>query len=223
MVVGYALALTPAARAVPPLLNSVTTQDRHAIATFSAPRSDFATIYFASNPTLSTDGRFLDENIKHSDLLTDSEIQSGRWFDESQLDPGTYYVMLRASPDFGSCWIFDAAAYDPACANGPSNIVTLAVPRPAVRYSTQVTAFRFSRVLSFTLRANPMGANVPYRVCARISARRSRCVRGVVEGFSWSSSASDTVSMSSRGLPLVTTLTWTAEGRTVATRRVRTR
>jgi hypothetical protein len=49
------------------------------VATFSAPRADFATIYIASRPDRATDGSFLTENIKELDILTDSEIQSGRW------------------------------------------------------------------------------------------------------------------------------------------------
>jgi hypothetical protein len=83
-----------AAFAVAPFLGAVSHQDRHPSASFSAPRADFATIYLATKPDRATDGSFLQENIKELDLLTDSEIQSGRWSDENQIDPGTYWVML---------------------------------------------------------------------------------------------------------------------------------
>jgi hypothetical protein len=223
MAVVGSLVASPAARAAPPHLLSVTAENRHALATFSAPRADFGTIYFASRPDRATSGEFLSENVKHLDVLTDSEIQSGRYLDESQLDPGTYWVMLRVSADFDSCWIFDRGDYDPACANGYSNVVQLIVPKPAVRYRTRATAYRFLREVTLTLTAAPLGESVPYRVCGRISARRQRCVRGTVDGFSWSFEASDTVSMTTRGLPRLTTFTWYVGSRAVASRRVRVR
>ena len=77
-VVALALALPSAALAMPPTLGAVTQQDRHPSASFSAPRADFATVYLATKPDRATDGSFLQENIKEADLLTDSELQSGR-------------------------------------------------------------------------------------------------------------------------------------------------
>src|SRR6266508_2285727 len=129
------LAMTSAAKAVPPTLSSISHQDRHPVATFSAPRADFATIYLASKPDRATDGSFLEENVKALDILTDSEIQSGQWSDESQIDPGSYWVMLRAFPDFDSCYLFESARYDPSCADGFSNVLTLVIPKPPVRYA----------------------------------------------------------------------------------------
>jgi hypothetical protein len=208
---------------VPPTLSSVTVENRHPVAIFSAPRSDFAFITLASKPDRATDGSFLSENVKASDILTDFEIQSGRWMSEDQLDPGTYWAMLRASPDFGSCYIFDTGGYDPACAQGYSNVVTLVVPRPAVRYSARVTVLRFLREVQLSLTATPLGENAPYRVCGAISKRRARCVGGTLEGFSWNSDATDTVTMNTRGLPTTTTFTWYVGTAKVATRRVRVR
>ena len=54
-------------------------------------------MYLASSPERGTDGRFLQENVKETDFLTDDEIQRGAWLDSDQVDPGTYYVMLEAT------------------------------------------------------------------------------------------------------------------------------
>ena len=66
-------------------------------ALFSIPGADLATIYFATKPDRASDGSFLQENIAALDSLTTDEIQSGSWTYESQLDPGTYYVLLYAT------------------------------------------------------------------------------------------------------------------------------
>jgi hypothetical protein len=96
------LAFVPSAGAVPPVLLTVGSQSLHPTATFSAPKSDLAVIEIATRPDRATDGEFLTENVKVVDLLTDSEIQTGRWLDDNQIDPGTYYVLLKASPDLTS-------------------------------------------------------------------------------------------------------------------------
>jgi hypothetical protein len=129
-----ALAFAGSANAVPPVINSVGHQDRHPRATLSAPRASDVTIYIASKPDQGTDGRFFSENVEQIDLLTDSEIQTGLWLSDQQLDPGTYYVMINASPDFGSCYSFATGTYDPACANGNSSVATFVVPKPVSRY-----------------------------------------------------------------------------------------
>lgn len=154
------LALSGSALAVPPTLSAVSQQDRHPAAAFSAPRADFVAIYFASKPDRATDGSFLQENIASADILTDSETQSGRWSGETQLNPGSYWVMLNASPDFGSCFR-DDGTIDPACAEGFSNVATLTVPKPAVRYSVRATVYRYLREASLRLTATPLGESVP--------------------------------------------------------------
>jgi hypothetical protein len=207
----------------PPTLSSITLQNRHPRATFSAPRADSATIYFSTKPDRSTDGSFLTENIKDLDTLTDSEIQTGQWLSEDQLDPGQYWAMLRATPDFNSCWIFDAAAYDPACADGFSNVVELTVPKPTTRYVAKATAFRFIRTATLQLTAAPLGDRRPYRVCYRSGRGRTICLRRTLAGFSWNSSASDVISVSTRPMSTFTTFTWFVGTAKVATRRVRVR
>jgi hypothetical protein len=105
------------------------------MAAFAMPGADDATIYFATRPDRATDGRFLEENVQHVDLLTRDEIQGGQWLDSDQLDPGDYHVML-SSYDY-DC--FD----DPACMQGFSNMLSLTVPKPASRYRGSVRVYRY--------------------------------------------------------------------------------
>jgi hypothetical protein len=218
-----ALALAGPALAAPPTLSAVSHQDRHATATFAAPRASSVSIYLASKPDRATDGSFLQENIKNVDFMTDSEIQSGRWVDASRIDPGTYWVMLRASPDFESCYLWDGGGYDPACASGYSELVTLVVPKPAVRYRANATAFRFSGTASLQLVAAPLGEATPYRVCYRSKTKKTRCVTGRLDGYSWESSATDSLTVTTRNLPTFTTFVWYVTGKIVGSKRIRVR
>jgi len=217
------LAFARPAAAMPPFLGAVSQQDRHPSASFSAPRADFATIYLATKPDRATDGSFLQENIKELDILTDSEIQAGRWLNENQIDPGTYWVMLRASPDFASCYIFETGTIDPACADGFSNMLTLTVPKPAIRYAAHVTAYRYIGQASLRLTATPLGERLPYRVCYRLRNGNNRCLTGALDGYSWSAAADDTLTVTTRRLATVTTFTWYVGGKKVVSKRVRVR
>lgn len=165
----------------------------------------------ATKPDRSTDGRFLSENVRHTDFLTDSEIQSGSWLYEDQIDPGTYHVMLNADPDFGSCYRTDTGTYDPACANGYSAVATLVIPKPSSRYSVRVRRYRFVP-LDLIIRATPLGEDRPYRVCYRLKSRRRVCLRGTLNGYSWNSGAEDTLDVSTRNLATFTTFTWSVAG-----------
>ncbi len=182
-IAGAAVLVFPGtARAVAPTLISVSATDRHPLATFSAPRADSATIYFSSKPDRATDGGFLDENIKALDLLTDSEIQSGQWLGETQLDPGTYYVLLRVSANFSACYNFDLGTLDPSCADGYSNMLTVTVPSPRTRYSASVTPLRSLNEASLQLTATPLGTKTPYRVCYALKTGTKRCLNGTLDG-----------------------------------------
>lgn len=216
------LVLAAPAAAVAPTL-SVTSQDRRAQATFSAPFADFAAIYFAKKPDRATDGQFFTENVETLDTLTDDELATGRrWVSETQLDPGTYYVMLRASPDFDRCYI-SGGGYDPACADGYSNVVTLTVPKPVARYRAGAQVSRSLRVVHANLRATPLGEKRAYRVCYRTTATRQRCTRGSLDGFDWDSAATDTLRLSTRFMPARTTLTWWVGTRKIASKAIRVR
>jgi hypothetical protein len=210
--------------AAPPVLSSVTVSaDRHPSARFSAPKADGVEIYFASKPDRATDGSFFQENIVTEDFMTTEEIQAGNWTYTDQLDPGTYYVMIDASPDFNLCYIDSTGTFDPTCAEGYSNVVTLTVPVPPIRYRAGVTVFRYSRVAYLDLKATPLGVSKRYRVCYRNRAKKKRCVSGTLDGYSWNSSASDEVSVSTRKLAARTTFTWYVGSQVVAKKRVRVR
>lgn len=209
------LSLSDIARAAPPVLLSVGHENRHPTATFSMPGADDATIYFASKPDRATDGRFLEENVKHIDFLTADEMQGGRWLDSSQIDPGVYYVMLRAT-DF-DCF------QNPNCADGFSNVATLTLPKPSSRYRGSVSSvFRYSGVMYLKLAVNPLGERLPYRLCWRLETKRRVCVAGAVEGSSWNSAADDELRIRMRGMAKRTTFTWYVGSRRVASRTLNT-
>lgn len=217
-----ALAFTPSALAVPPTIVSIGHQDRHPTARIAAPKADSVTIYFATKPDRATDGKFLQENVVHLDFLADSEIQTGQWVDEGRLAPGRYWVMVNADPEFDACYI-SGGGYDPSCADGFSEVVTLDVPRPAIRYRASATAYRYSGSVSLELVAKPLGENLPYRVCYRLASGTTRCVRGTLDGYSWESDASDSLTVSTRSLAKLTTFVWYVDGKKVASTRVRVR
>ena len=217
-----ALVFAGAANAAPPSLTGVGHERRHPTATFSAPRADFATIYIATKPDRATDGRFLEENVEVIDFLTDAELQGGRWLDSSRIDPGTYYVMLRVDPE-SSCVSYPPPNYervvDPSCADGFSNVVTLAIPKPRVRY--RVT-FERGFIGSSTIRASSSGEAIPYRLCSRDLAKR-RCLRGTIDKGDWDSPSSDTKYLTASDFKKrvycrwgrKTTMTWSVRGRVV--------
>ena len=222
LTISGALLFAGSANATPPSLTSVGHQSRHPTATFSAPRAAYATIYMATKPDRGTDGRFLSENVKSIDLLTDAELQSGRWLDSDRIDPGRYYVMLRADAE-SSCWSYPPPDYqpvlDPTCADGFSNIVTVVIPKPVVRYGVS-----FSRgfIAGFTIRASSSGQAVPYRLCSP-DLRRRRCIRGTIDSLSWDSPNSDTLYLTATDFRKRvycrwgrrTTMTWHVRGRRV--------
>jgi hypothetical protein len=211
----------PSAFAAAPVIQQISVQARHPAVSFTAPQADSVSIYFATKPDRATDGSFLQENIASSDFFTDDEIQAGHWLDDTQLDPGTYYVLLNASPDFDSCYVIANGDYDPACANGYSNLATLVVPRPAVHYSVAVTSFKFLKQLDLRLTASPLGVDTPYKVCYLTKAKARRCVVGKLDGFGWNSPADDTLDISTRNLARTTLFTWFVAGHAVANRVVK--
>ncbi len=218
-----ALLLPSAAAAVPPALSSVSVSNRHPEITFSAPKADSVYITIASKPDRSTDGSFLQENVKGADILTDSEIQTGHWLSEAQVDPGTYWLILQAFPAFGQCYIYDAGTYDDSCAQGYSAVAQLIVPKPPVRYSATIQVLRLSGRAFLVLKASPLGQTVPYKLCYRNAVKARRCLRGTLDGYSWGSSATDRLSLSTRGLAQFTTFEWFVGVRKVAQKRVRVR
>jgi hypothetical protein len=215
LVCSAVLVLTSSAKASQaPSLLSVVQQNRHATATFSAPGADDATIYFATKPDRASDGSFLQENIKDLDLLTTDEIQRGSWTYESQLDPGTYYVMMRATD-------YDCFG-QPTCLDGYSNMLSLDVPKPHQTYRGSASVLHYVHIAYLKLRVNPLGETLPYKVCWRLRSGKRRCVSGKVEGYSWNDSADDELSVRLRAMKRRTTFVWYVHGRKVAARTANT-
>ena len=215
--VGLALLNAAPADAAAPVLIGVSSDRLHPSAIFHAPGAENLNITFATSPERGTDGSFLTENVRHTDGMTADEIQTGRWIDSSQIDPGRYWVYLRAS-DF-SC--FD----DPVsgCTSGFSNMLEVEIPAPDQRYQTSVDVLRNVRVIFLTIKITPAGKKpIPYRVCWRDKRRKQRCARGRVDGYSWTEPASDMLQIRLRGMTRRTEFVWTVGGAEVAYRRVRT-
>ena len=199
------------AAAAPPTIVSVGHQDRHPTATFGAlPGVDDATIYMATSPDRASDGSFLSENVADVDFLTDEEIQSAHWLYEGQLDPGSYYLMLRAS-DY-------ECSQNPSCIDGLSNVMPLTIPKPPQKYAGKAQVYRFLGEVTLTLKITPLGDDQPYRVCWRRKSGARRCLRGTVEGYSWSSSADDSLDASTQRMRRRTRFTWYVGSRRVASK-----
>jgi hypothetical protein len=199
-------------------------QNRHATMTFSAPRADSVAIDLARSPDRASDGHFLSENIVRSAFLTDDEVQAGRWVDESQLNPGKYFVLLEGSAE-SSCVSYPPPDFDrvldPACADGFSDVATLDVPTPTQRFKTRVEQLRFIRIIYLHLSVTPLGQDLPYKVCWQRKTKRRVCVSSTVPGYDWNSSAEDMVRISSKTLRRLTKFTWFVSGRAVAAKTVR--
>jgi hypothetical protein len=186
-----ALAVVASAFAIDPTITGVGSKNRHPVVTFNAPKSNFVVIEIATKPDRASNGDFLSENSKVFDVLTDSEVQGGAWLYAYQLDPGSYWVLLHASPDFNLCYQVNTGEYDPSCANGFAGPVQLTIPRPVSRYRGDVTPRLFFRQVQLRFVVTPLGDRLPYQVCYPTASRRQRCLSGAVQGFSWNSSASD--------------------------------
>ena len=212
-VASVSLFLAHSAAAAPPVLTAVTIPaDRHPSAVFSSPKADSETIYFATAPDQATDGSFFQENVKDIDILTTDEIQRGSWTSEDQLDPGAYFVMLRASPSFDACFDLNSGAFDPSCASGYSNVVKVVVPLPRIRYSLTNSAPASSSSASVEVKALPLGTKQPFRLCVRDKVGHNRCVSSTLAGYSWNSAASDSVSFSKHRLPKHSVFTLSVAG-----------
>jgi hypothetical protein len=97
----------------------------------------------------------------------------------------------------------------------------LTIPRPTSRYAAYVSVLRFIKRVELRLAVTPLGDRLPYRVCYRLANKQRRCLRGTVDGFDWNSRATDSLSLTTRRLPKLTTFTWIVGGKAVAVKRVR--
>lgn len=204
-----------ASAAGPPVLVEAGQFRMHPQAAFQAAGADTVFVKIATSPAQATSGDFLDENTVATVDLTDDEIQAGRWLHTSILDPGNYWMMLRA---------FDFACPEEPCIDGRSAVLPFTVPTPAQRYRTSVQVLRNLRVVWLALNVRPLGERQTYEVCWRTRQRRERCVTSRVTGHSWTDrdGATDMVRIRLRNLARRTTFRWYVDGDRVATRTVRT-
>jgi hypothetical protein len=223
-IVGVAtLAVSAPAAAVPPTLVTASHQDRRPTATFAAPSADAVYVDIAKSPDVATNGEFFTENSVRFVGMTATEIQSGYWLSATRLDPGDYWMMIKAFPSFSACWSDVLGDYRAECANGLSGIVSFRVPKPKVRYRTASKVFSGLGEVDLTLTAAPMGERRGYRVCWVNRFRVAKCRTGELPGFSWESPAQDTIEVPVANLRRVTQFTWRVAGRVVARRAVRVR
>jgi hypothetical protein len=129
--------------------------------------------------------------------------------------------MINADLDFGLCYDPNTGTYDPSCADGYSNVVTLTVPTPQIRYTAGVHVYRYSKEADLSLKATPLGVKQHYRVCYLTRAKKKRCVSGTLDGYSWDSPGSDEMFVSTKKLATRTTFTWFVGSRAVAKKRVK--
>ena len=216
-----ALVMASVALAMAPQLTSVSSQQRQPTVTFSAPRAGAVTVYLATKPDRGADGLFLQKNLRDAEILTPADIQGAKWTDPNRVDPGTYYVMLRAQANFDACYV--GPGLDPACADGFSDVRTLVVPKPTTQYSVRVKVDRKNAFATLLLTATPMGEQTPYRVCYRTAAGAKRCTAGLLQGWDWDRSVQNAVYVHTNNLPPVATFTWLVRGQQVAVKRVRVR
>ena len=202
------------AHAASPALLGVGHNGLHPTATLSAPGAADVTVYISTRPDRATDGSFLTENSADIDFLTAEEIASGVWMDADNLDPGTYYVMLRASTY--SC----PDGVD--CIDGFSNVMTLTMPKPTQKFRASI---EHGFIGSFKLTITPTGEPVPYTLCWTRGKGR-KCQRDTVDGYDWTRAASDTIYLTVSDLKLPrrqrkTTFTWHVAGKPVASKTIR--
>jgi hypothetical protein len=216
-----AFVFVPAASAVPPRLGSVTAPQRHPAAAFAAPKAGALTISFATKPDRASDGTFVSDNVAELEDLTAAEIKSGRWVFERQIEPGTYYVMLSASPDFAQCYLVAGGTYDPACADGFSNVVRLIVPKPVTRYDAGVNALPIVGTAYLWLAGDPLGERRSYKVCYQNKNGRRSCVSRTLDGDDWDARVQDNFKISARTLRTITTFSWYVDGVLVARKTAR--
>lgn len=137
------------------------------------------------------------------------------WLDESQIDPGVYYVMLRTTD-------FDCIG-NPSCLDGYSNILTLTVPKPSHTYRGSVEALHYTHIAFLSLRVTRLGESLPYKVCWLLKNKRRRCVTGRVDGYSLLGFLCRGFrERGLRGMKLRTTFSWYVHGRKVASKTANT-
>jgi hypothetical protein len=219
-----ALMLAAPAGAVVPSVTAVVVRDRMPLVTFEAPKAGSATLFIASKGDRAADGSFIAKNVVVSARLPRSALQAGTWRYHARLDPGDYFLLLKASADATACApAAPDGALDPSCAEGFSPVVSFTVPVPRIRYEVYAKPYLHGRIVRLGLLAEALGEPQTYKVCYhRLGLKGLRCVAGRLDGYSWNESTSDVLSVDGRSLAHSTTFTWFVDGTKVASRTTKT-
>jgi hypothetical protein len=206
--VGFVIA-EGARAATPPTLVGVGERNRYATATFG-PLTGVTdlVVWVSSSPDRGPNGNFLPRRFLLSDSLFRREIDAASWTSDTQLDPGRYYLMAEA-------WSRGCVGSD--CIAGYTEVLPLAIPKPAQSYRASARILRAVRLMQLQLTVTPLGERLPYRVCWTIR-HGTRCIRARVAGRSWNASASSRLRVPLRDMPRVTIVTWRVSGQVVAAR-----
>jgi hypothetical protein len=204
------------AAVVAPVVMSVSSESRHPVVAFSAPKATDVTLEVATAPGRATNGAFFAENYVTSEFFTSGEIVNGRWMSPTRYPPGVYWVMLNASSTS-----YDCEPTLEMCARGRSDVVSIVVPEPPIVFASALTLTQGTVVAS--LNATPLGERRSYRLCWRNRRGAERCRRGSLGGTSWDNPAADEIALSTRSLRRTTRFRWYVKGRLVASRTVRVR
>lgn len=221
--VAMLLALPGAVMAQIPTLTRAGQQDRHVSITFSAPSASDVFVTVASSPEQGSDGAFFSENVVDSADLTADEIASGSWLSDDQLSPGRYWVVINGDPDL-TCFL-DDGTIDPACSDGYSNMLSVTIPQPSIRYRGAVSEMLADiGRLDLKLTVAPLGVKQAVRLCYSVTKHKhaaKRCVNQHLVGYDWNKPASAILALSTRGMSKRELFTWFVAGRTVARLTVR--
>ena len=168
-------------------------------------------------------GAFFSENVVDSADLTADEIASGSWLSDDQLSPGRYWVVINGDPDL-TCFL-DDGTIDPACSDGYSNMLSVTIPQPSIRYRGAVSEMLADiGRLDLKLTVAPLGVKQAVRLCYSVTKHKhaaKRCVNQHLVGYDWNKPASALLALSTRGMSKRELFTWFVAGRTVARLTVR--
>ena len=151
-------------------------------------------------------------------VFTDSEIQAGRWVSDRKIRPRP---PLAAMLDAYNLCFLPSGGVNPACADGFSEPVPLAVPKPKTRYTVSGKQYRFIETIQLRIVAKPLGERGAYKLCYPTKRTARKCLSGGLRGFDWDSAEQSTLSVRTSGLKPTTTFKWEVGGKKVASLRVR--
>jgi hypothetical protein len=218
-----ALMLAGPAAASPPSITAITIRGRAPTVTFDAPKASSVNLFIASSADRASDGSFIAEDVVVRAVLPRSALQSGTWTYSARLDPGDYFLLLKATADAAACApATPGGDLDPSCADGFSPVASFTVPVPRIRYDVYAKPYHRGRIVRLGLLAEALGVPQTYRVCYRLRSKARRCVASRLDAYHWDESSSDVVAVDGRPLARSTTFTWFVAGKKIASRTIAT-